>query len=169
MAKQSSVIGNLLDATDPGRLQQLMTGTFLTFFVFLGSFLTTVSAISVTTGDNLLANPCIVSCGGYESPDYAQPGPESEQDYNSDGSSAGAYPQDDDNFYNERTPEERDAWDDYFDDGECDECIDTWGDNYDPAMGGGGGNPGRTGGTYGDYGTEEAGLGDPNCLSATGC
>lgn len=72
MAKSSSA-KKLLAATDPERLRYIAIGTFLSFFVFSGSFLTADATIDVFWGDSysFLASTRCMACHGSEPSDPA--------------------------------------------------------------------------------------------------
>lgn len=61
MARRSSVSKLLVSAKNLG-VKNIAIGLFLCFFVFVGAFLTTSSAVYLFTGRAVLANVCLISC-----------------------------------------------------------------------------------------------------------
>lgn len=151
---------NLLGATDPGDLKHIVIGTFLSFFVFLGSFFTTSSALDVFIGEeNILLAASYVTCNGGICSAQPDPNPQITEpknpytapllDYDGDGDIDSA-----DKMMQKIQQEYMDS---------------LWrGEQQYKQNGGGGGTKSPAQQNQPVQGGE-ASLGDYNCLSATGC
>lgn len=152
----------LLGATDPERLRHIAIGTFLSFFVFLGSFLTADATIEIFMGESFsfLAS---TRCSACHSDGPSEPAPhDSAGDIDANG--------------NINDPYYPSGWDDpsinnggYF---YNDTPIEDY-PGYEEVPGSGGGDGGDGSGSSGGDDTSSSG-GDlnvfqKNCLSKDGC
>lgn len=169
MAKKSNYAKNLLGATDAFELKNVALGSFLAFFVFCGSFWTSLSAIAVVTGEENALIAQVVSA----QPTSGTCGPGCGYSTVTKGTHRGGYPgmwttnpatkrpYGDTNGDGNVDPRERDAWN-------ATHNPDGSPRTSPPPSGGGGGT--RPGSPTGSVPKQGASIGDEyNCLSATGC